>query len=122
MVVLNPERLKAVKMNILGWCSHGDEDALHDRAFWIRAGAHPGRLGLHALPRPTARQPIAGPGSGTRLGTTVAPVSPAARARVLAGSRARYWVGSQAAGPYSSRRADDPRTQGSWRRAPGSGS
>jgi serine/threonine protein kinase len=38
----------------------------------VRAGAPPRGCGLHSLPRPAARQPIAGPGSGARRGTAVA--------------------------------------------------
>src|SRR5467141_2136113 len=102
--------------------SRGDENVLYLGAVWIRVGATPGRCGLHALPRPTARQPIASPGDRALRRTAVASDSPAARARILARSRTRSRVGSQAAGAYSSRRADDPRTQGSWRRAIGSDS
>src|SRR5260370_5149426 len=87
MVDLNPERPQAVKMNILGWCSRGNEDVLDDRAIWVRAGAPPGMPRLHPLSWPAARQPIAGPGSGARRGTAVASDSPAARARILARSR-----------------------------------
>src|SRR3954447_18630263 len=48
---------KAVKMTIPGSYSGGDEDALRDRAFWVRTEATPGRRGLHPLPRPAARNP-----------------------------------------------------------------
>src|SRR5713101_4343048 len=111
-----------VKMKTLRSCSRGDEDVLYLGALWVRVGAPSGRFGLYPLPRPTARQPFASSGDRTLRRTAVTSESPAARARILARSRTRSRVGSQAAGAYSSRRADDPRTQGSWRRAPGSDS
>src|ERR1700730_7263200 len=73
-----PERPRAVTMSILGSCSRGNEDALHDRAFCVRAGADPGRPGLHPLSRPAARLPTAGPGSDTHRGRPIASESPAA--------------------------------------------
>src|SRR5229473_7400452 len=111
-----------VRMQCFRWCSRGDEDVLLLGAFWVRVGAPSGRFGLYPLSRPTARQPVASPGDRTLRRTAVTSESPAARARILARSRTRSRVGSQAAGAYSSRRADDPRTHGPWRRAPGSGS
>src|SRR5260370_41804632 len=84
MVVMKSWRPKAVKMTILGSYSRGDDDAILDRTFRVRARASPGRRVLHALPRPAARQHSAGLGSGPRRGPAVASESPAARARVLA--------------------------------------
>src|SRR5260370_4232170 len=87
MVVLKSWKSpKAVKMNTLGSCSRDDEDALdedalHDRAFCVRARSPSGRPGLHALPRSAARQPIAGPGSGARSRTAVPPAPPPPRAQ-----------------------------------------
>jgi hypothetical protein len=60
------------RINILGSCSRGDEDALKDSAFWVRVGASPGRRGLHPVPRPAARQPITDPDSGNHRRTAVA--------------------------------------------------
>jgi hypothetical protein len=36
------EEPKSCQNEYPGWCSRGDEDALRDRAFWVRVGAHPG--------------------------------------------------------------------------------
>jgi hypothetical protein len=36
----------------------GNEDALHDRAFWIRAEVTAERCEFHPLSRPAKRQPI----------------------------------------------------------------
>jgi len=67
-----------------GSCRRGDEGVLHLASFWVRAGAPPRNRGLHPLPRPTARRPIADFGSGTRHKTSVTPESSAAWARILA--------------------------------------
>ena len=48
---------------ILESCSRWRRGCPHHSAFWVRAGAPPGSAGLHPLPRPAARQPIAGPGN-----------------------------------------------------------
>jgi hypothetical protein len=48
-----------------------NEGALDNRAFLVRAGAPPGRPGLHPLSRPAAQQPIAAPRSSTRYRTAV---------------------------------------------------
>src|SRR6267378_1219368 len=91
--------------------SRGDENVLYLGAVWIRVGATPGRCGLHALPRPTARQPIASPGDRALRRTAVTSQSPAAGARILASGRTRFRVGGQASCAHSSRRADNPLTE-----------
>src|SRR5258708_3316909 len=70
------------------------------RAFWLHVGATPGTRGLHTLPWPTARRPIASSGDRTLRRTAVTSDSPAARARILARSRTRSRVGGQASGAY----------------------
>src|SRR5260370_41283993 len=109
-------------MNIMESGSRGDKDVLDDSAFWIRAGAPPGRCGLYPLPRAAEQQPIASPGDRTLRRTPVTSESPAARARILARTRTRSRVGGQGLGAHTSRTADHPRTQGAWRRATGSDS
>jgi hypothetical protein len=59
----------------------------------------------------TAGQSIADPRSSTRRRTAVTSESPAARARILACSRARSRVGGQASSAHSSRRATNPFTE-----------
>jgi len=56
----------------------GDEDILHLGTFWVCAGTHSRRRGLHPLPRATARQLVVDFGSGTYRRTAVASESPAA--------------------------------------------
>src|SRR5580693_1294702 len=76
-----------IRMSALESCRRGDQNVLPLGAFGVRVGAPPGRCGLHALPRPTARQPIAGPGDRTFRRTAVASEYHAARARILVRSR-----------------------------------
>src|SRR5580658_10282621 len=100
-----------IRMSALESCRRGNQNVLPLGAFGVRVGAPPGRCGLHALPRPTARQPIAGPGDRTFRRTAVTADSPAARARILTRSRTRFRMGGQASGAHSSRRADIPHTE-----------
>src|SRR5260370_13135273 len=90
-----------VRINGLRSYNRGDENVVHLGAPWLRVGATPGKRGLHALPRPPARQPIVSPGDSALHRTAVSSDSPAARARILACSRTRVRVGGQASGPYS---------------------
>src|ERR1700675_3387497 len=89
-----------IRMSALESCRRGDQNVLPLGAFGVRVGAPPGRCGLHALPRPTARQPIAGPGDRTFRRTAVTSDSPAAPARILTRSRTRFRMGGQASGAH----------------------
>src|ERR1700689_453223 len=94
---------------VSGTCSRSVGDTFRSRIFWVRTRAPPGRPGLHPLPRPTARQPIAHLGHGTNQGTTVASKSQAVGARILTRRRTRSRLGSAASRAHTSRRTDDPR-------------
>src|SRR5580698_1482291 len=100
-----------IRMSALESCKRGDQNVLPLGAIGVRVGAPPGRCGFHALPRQTARQPIAGPGDRTFRRTAVTSDSPAARARILTRSRTRFRMGGQASGAHSSRRADIAHTE-----------
>jgi hypothetical protein len=67
--------------------SRGSVDVLNGRCFRVCFGNHSRWCGIHALPRPPARQPIAPSGGRSYRRTTVAPESAAAGARILARSR-----------------------------------
>src|SRR5580698_4647800 len=72
-----------IRMSALESCRRGDWNVLPLGAFGVRVGAPPERCGLHAFPRPTARQPMASPGDHTFRRTAVASEYKAARARIL---------------------------------------
>src|SRR5580692_1430070 len=55
--------------------SPGDEDDLNGDSICVRFGADPRRRGIHALPRPAARQRHAPSSCGSYGGTTAAPES-----------------------------------------------
>src|SRR5580704_8995505 len=56
-------------------CCGGDKNVTNPGAVGVSTGAHPGEGGLYPLPRQTARQPLASPGSSSYRRTTVAPES-----------------------------------------------
>src|SRR5260370_36543502 len=89
-----------VRIKTLRSCNRGDENVVHLGAFWLHVGATPGTRGLHTLPWPTARRPIASSGDRTLRRTAFTSDSPAARARILAPPRTRSRVGGQASGAY----------------------
>src|SRR5580692_11415488 len=117
-VFLGPRQNQSIERS----CTRGDEDVFHLGAFRVPVGAAPRRCGLHPLPRASPWQLIAGLGGGARRRTAVTSGSTASATRILARNRPRSGVGRQASSAHSSRRADDPRTGGSGRRAVGSDS
>jgi hypothetical protein len=64
-----------IRMSALESCRRGDENVLPPGAVGVRVGTPSGRCGLHALPRPTAWQPLASPGDRT-LRRTAIPLFP----------------------------------------------
>src|ERR1700686_867878 len=109
-----------VRIDTLRSCSRGDENVVHRGALWIRVGTAPGRCGFHPVPRPTGQRAIACPRDRTLRRTAITTESPSARTRILARRRTRSRVGSQASGPYSSRRTHDSLIERPWRREVGS--